>query len=241
VFELPEVDPFFPNFKPDVKSMSEDERYFFLLNLEHHTKKMKIAFASLMVRLQKEVKSINDVIGCLELIQDKTLAAAFKKHETMRDLFSQISKHISFFDYELVKFLIRNLGSHNLKKKLEKYKKMFNEYCKRRVIECPDDAFGDVHESEKLIKLKTDKDMEKLTVEELKKLQYQISSVLGQRVLRLLRVEEGCVQLTFRMTCEEFTLNSKQQQDLRNVGVSSITYGEQFMDFGRIQKDTQYG
>jgi hypothetical protein len=219
--------------------MSEEDRYFYLQNLEEHTKKTKRAFSNLVVWLQKnlqETESINKVIDCL-----KTLNVELKGNETWRDLFDVISKYISFFDYDLIKDLIRHFGSPNLKKKLRQYKKMFNEYSKRRVIECPDDAFGDVHETEKLIKLKTDKDMEKLTVEELKKLQYQISSVLGQRVLRLLRVEEGCVQLTFRMTCEELTLNSKQQQDLRNVGVSSITYGEQFMDFERIEKVTQYG
>jgi hypothetical protein len=201
--------------------MSEEDRYFYLQNLEEHTKKTKRAFANLVLGLQKylqETESINRVIDSL-----KILHVELKGNETWRDLFDVISKYISFFDYDLIKDLIRHFGSPNLKKKLRQYKKMFNEYSKRRVIECPDDAFGDVHETEKLIKLKTDKDMEKLTVEELKKLQYQISSVLGQRVLRLLRVEEGCVQLTFRMTCEEFTLNSKQQQDLRNVGVSSIT------------------
>ena len=114
---------------------------------------------------------------------------------------------------------------------------MFREYSKRRVVECPNDAFGDAEESVKDydIVLKTDKIHQSLTVNELLKLRYEITKILGHK--RLLDVREGCVQLTFKgFEDEEFTVAEEQQQSLRNVGVLSISCGDQVVDISKLSK-----
>ena len=231
-FVLPDVSVFFSNYQPN---MSEEERYYYLYNLNKHTEKVKTAFAGLVFELQKYLKqtsSVQEVLHSLKpFFQDKAFVEQLNCQKTFMDIFDKIFDYISFFDYEVIKFLIRHLGSKTFKKKLRKYERMFCEYSKRRIVECPDDTFGEMNENTKVLKIKTDKSIEELTVEELKKLQCKISNVLGKKLLHLLRVEEGCVQLMFQpVEQEELVITSEQQQALRNVGVLSITYGKQFID-----------
>lgn len=138
-FALPDVSVFFSNYQA---GMSE-ERYFYLYNLNEHTKKVKTAFAGLVFELQKYLEqnsSVQEVLNLLNL----ALAEQLNCYKTILEIFHKIVNYFSFFDYELIKLLIRHLGSKYLqKKKMKKYEKMFYEYSKRRVVECPNDAFGE--------------------------------------------------------------------------------------------------
>ena len=225
--------------------MSEEERYYYLYNLNKHTEKVKTAFAGLVFELQKyleQTSSVQEVLHSLKLFfQDKAFAEQLNCHKTFMDIFNKIFEYISFFDYEVIKFLIRHLGLKTIKKKLKKYERMFCKYSKRRIVECPDDTFGEMNGNTKVLKIKTDKSIEELTVEELKELQCKMSSVLGKKLLHLLRVEEGCVQLMFQLVEEDLVITSEQQQALRNVGVLSVTYGGQFIDIEREKAMTNIG
>ena len=73
---------------------------------------------------------------------------------------------------------------------------------------------------------------EDFTVKELKKFQYRLSRILHispQSVLRLCRVEEGCLQLIFQVPSfvqqEIFPLSSEQVSALTAEGVIRLTCG----------------
>ena len=107
---------------------------------------------------------------------------------------------------------------------------MFSEYCKQRVCECPSDAFGDVKKSEKKFILKVDEHLRKLTVNELLKLKYEISQLLKLN-LRLLHVDDGCIQLTFRvLESDSIVINEDQQKALQVIGVLKVEYGNEIID-----------
>ena len=73
------------------------------------------------------------------------------------------------------------------------------------------------------------------TLEEYDTLQFEMNKLLGGKLLRLVNVEEGCVQLTFRGFVEpELSLPKEKYQELRNIGVLSITYGEQVFNFSDL-------
>lgn len=146
---------------------------------------------------------------------------------TISQIFLKLRKFTSFFDYSIPELLIDKFGSNVVKRKLDEYKESFTDFSKRRVNECPGNAFGDYDESEKVWVIKTDKIINKMTVEELKCLNIQINKVLGCPIMRLLHVVKGCVELIFRVLKDEILILSEQQrQALQKLGVESINCGD---------------
>lgn len=215
--------------------MSDAERSCYLFNLEKHTEKVKAAFGSLVYDIQKhlEQKKVKDLVHYLNrTTTDKNLKEHLRDCSTTEELFDKLYVYSSFFDFEFLKRLTRKFGSRKIKHKLNRYIEMFRSYLKRRIVEMPNHTFDDVTESEKVYVVKTDKNFNDFTGEDLKKLQYQMNKILENKLLCLKHVEEGCVQLTFRGFEEDnFMITAEEKQDLRNVGVLSIAYGEHFMDF----------
>lgn len=232
-FELPALGPYFPYFPAD-DTMTDTEYDFYLFKLDKHTEKLKRAFASLFYDLQEslEKQEFKKVIWYLEILHTN-LTELLPDCKTMEDIYHILHPYSSFFDFEIVKLLIRKFGCVDIKQKLKKYTQMFRKYLKQRVVECPNDAFGDVKRAEKVYVIKTDKILKNITAEQLKLLQYEMDKILGNKLLRLLRVEKGCLQLTFRgVEEEEFNVTAEQQQALRNVGVLSISYGDHNVNIG---------
>ena len=140
-------------------------------------------------------------------------------------LFKLIKKYCSFFDYRLIRHLGNNFG---FQKELKDYKRKFQKYAKRRVCQCPLNAFGEVEGSEKVYKIKIEGDIkEEFTLEDIKKLEYEMNKILGHNFLRLLSFEEGCLELTFKaFPVDNFTITREQVQSLRLLRVLSISYGD---------------
>ena len=150
-------------------------------------------------------------------------------------MFVKLSKYVSFFDFGIFKLLTYKFGSNTSKKKLKKYKGRLREFCERRVCECPSNVFGDAEKGEKVYVIKIDKSMYTLTVEQLEKLCFEINRILGHKFLRLLRVDKGCVRLTFRtFENDEFSVSQDQMQELRKLGILSIQFGEQFVKISNV-------
>ena len=207
--------------------MTEKEFSYHLLNLDRHTSKVKAAFSITVIDLQKDIEKNSNLETVTTYLKayDKPLFEKLLLSDcvSIREVFSKILDYISFFDFEIIKILT-HIASKDMKKKFQKYKAMFKEYSKRRVVECPSDAFGDAKESEKIYIFKMDTILDSLTAEELKHLCYEIKAILKFKLLRLLKIKDGCAQLTFRGF--EADITEEQQQELRNVGVLSISYGK---------------
>lgn len=103
------------------------------------------------------------------------------------------------------------------------------------MCECPNDAFGRVESSEKVYKIKVEKDICTMSMEELDKLTYEMNKILGHKLLRLLNVEDGCVELTYRgLQDDELTISEIQHCQLSELKVLSISYGDKLVIISAI-------
>ena len=209
------------------------------MKLVDKTESIQQKFASLVFDVQKAlVKNqwkLEDVISSIKLhYRSDEISKLLDRSESIAEIFGRLSKHFSFFNYSIIKLLVHKLNSTAITKKLKKYKKAFREYSKLRICECPAGAFGSCEDQEKVYKLKTEMKLND-SLEEFEKLQFEMNKVLGGKLLRLINVEEGCVQLTFRGFVEpELSLSKENGQELRNIGVLCLTYGDQVFDFSSL-------
>ena len=223
-----DLHPSFPYFVPDKRHENEEELSFHLNQLMDQTNDIKGVFSGLLVHLKQDIEStakLDDVVLFLtNNIKDKGFEEVMYNCKNLSEVFRHLSNFVSFFDFYLVKLLTHHFGSPAMKKKLEKYKIRFQKYSKRRVCECPKDAFGEVEKADKIFKIKTDKILETFTLDDLDKLQHEIRKILGHKLIRLLKVEDGCIELTFRVfNCDDFDISEDQKQALNDLGVLSVT------------------
>ena len=237
--QLPPVElaAYFP-YLPVDGSMSEEERLEHVSALYRESEKIKKKFTAFMFNLQKDLEKnskLEDIINLL-VFYDKALAGKLSNSNSIALVFRNIRQYVSFFDYELLKVLAKHLGSSELKKKLVKYKMSFQEFAKRHICECPTDVFGDSESTdEKVYVIKIDRSMEDLTLEELKTLQRKMNEILGQRFLKPLKVQDGCVQVTFQTFHDnKLIITAKQQQALSKLGILNITCGSEFIDISAV-------
>ena len=160
----------------------------------------------------------------------------FQKLETadsIPKIFWILKDYFSFFNYHVIEHLILELGREEDKAKLQKYKEDFNQYAKRRIFECPSE-FGPVSDADHAdIFVKLDSQYENYTVTEVERFRCQLSKILhisSQGILRLCRVEKGCIQLTFQVPLfvqqEIFPLSREQEMALKAEGVIKLVCGE---------------
>ena len=170
-----------------------------------------------------------------------------KSADTIPKIFLVLKDYFSFFNYHIIEYIIKALGTAEDKARLQKYKDDFNQYAKRRIFECQSEfgQISDIYHAD--IFVKVDAQYENYTVAEIEVLRHKLSEILrvsSQGVLRLCRVEEGCFQLTFQVPSfvqhEIFPLSREQEKALRAEGVIKLTCGEyQFVD-DAIQENSQH-
>ena len=74
---------------------------------------------------------------------------ALMKALTVDHTFDVLRPHMTFFNYEILEFLIEEMGSYNDKQKLQKFLQEFRRFCRRSVFEIPPNVLG--HSAEKVI------------------------------------------------------------------------------------------
>lgn len=210
---------------PDLHANDPDTLAEALLD---QTKVIKRQFASLILHLKKDLdeKAQSDQglfmnIICFLRFYDSDLEAVLLDCTSSAEVFNKLSKFVSFFDYDIAKDLVGEFGSDAMKDEMQQYIRSFEEFAKRRVCECPVNAFGEPGPSSEVLVLKTDKIIDKLTVVELKRLTYEIKKILGS-VMRVLRVEKGCVKITFRVLKKK-CVSEDQKCALNQLGVENIS------------------
>ena len=153
--------------------------------------------------------------------------------QSIEDVLYIISDYISFFNYHVIEHIVEGLGTDQDRAELQNYEKEFDEYSKRRVYECPP-VYGPKSDAEHVnLVVKVDSVFEEFTVKALKKFEYRLSRIFcvsSQSVLRLCRVEAGCVQLIFQIPSfvqqEILPLSSEQESALAAEGVIRLTCGD---------------
>ena len=237
--DLANLAEYFPYLSKDDK-MPEEKLAYYRLKLDDETNRIKRSFASLVSTLQdyiSEAYNIDTVVNHL-LFYEPKLRELLCDCKSVIDVFSKLSMVFSFFDHNLIKILTSKFGSQNCKGRLKKYRKKFQEYTKRRICECPSDAFSGAKKPDDLSAhyvLKLEKKMENYKLEELERLRHEMNIILRKKFLRLLFVDEGCIQLTFRVVDHDpLDLAEEAQQDLRNLGIISICHGVKLYNFEKL-------
>ena len=163
----------------------------------------------------------------------QTFFQELRNARSIEDVLFIIRDYFSFFNYRVIEHIVDGLGTEQDRAELQKYKKEFDEYSKRRVYECPPDYGSKSNADHVDLVLKVDSVYEDFTVKELKKFQYRLGRIFcvsPQSVLRLCRVEEGCLQLIFQVPSfvqeELFPLSSEQESTLAAEGVIRLTCGD---------------
>jgi len=168
--------------------------------------------------------------------QEPVLRQQFKnleKAEKISDIFWILKDYMSFFNYHIIKHIIKVLGTEEDKDRLKEYKKKFNQYAKHRVYECPPQFGPESKAGHVDIFVKLDSQYENYTVTEIEGFRQKLSKILrvsSQGVLHLCRVEKGCFQLLFQVPSfvqqEIFPLFREQERALAAEGVIRLTCGE---------------
>ena len=150
--------------------------------------------------------------------------------DSIPKFFLVLKDYFSFFNYHIIEFIIRKLGTEENKADLQRYKENFNQYAKRRIFECLPE-FGPVSDAGHAdIFVKVDLQYENYTVEEVEVFRHKLSEILrvsSQGILRLCRIEKGCFQFTFQVPSfvqrEIFPLSREQEKALLVEGVIRLT------------------
>ena len=103
----------------------------------------------------------------------------------------------------------------------------FQEFAKHHICEYPSDLFDESENADSAAKkpqktyvIKIDKNVEKITLEELKTYKRKMNEILGHKFLKLVKVKKGCVQVTFRtFSSSDFAISDEQQRALSSLGV----------------------
>ena len=152
---------------------------------------------------------------------------------SIEDVLWVIRDYFSFFNYHVIEHIVNGLGTDQDKVELQTYKEQFCQYSKRRIYECPP-VYGPMSRADHAdLVLKVDSAYEQFTVEELENFEYRLTKIFQvspQNVLRLCRVEEGCLQLMFQVPSfvqrEIFPLSSEQESALVEESVIRLTCGD---------------
>ena len=161
-----------------------------------------------------------------------------KAADTIPKVFMVLNDYFSFFNYHIIEHIIKELGTEEDKAELQKYKKDFNQYAKRRIFECLPE-FGPVSDADHAdVFVKVDSQYDNYTVAQIESFRHKLSEILqvsSQGILRLCRVDKGCFQITFQVPSfvqhEVFPLPREQEKALKAQGVIKLTCGEyQFTD-----------
>ena len=163
----------------------------------------------------------------------QTFSQELQNAKSIENVLLAIKDYFSFFNYHVLEHIVDELGTDQDRVELQNYKKAFDEYSKRRVYECPPEYGPKSNADHADLVVKLDSVYEKFTVKELKKFEYRLSRIFcvtPQSVLRLLQVEEGCLQLIFQVPSfvqqEIFPLSSEQERALAAEGVIRLTCGD---------------
>ena len=153
----------------------------------------------------------------------------------IRDLFTKtLRHHYSWFDYELIQYVIEGFGDENLKGHMSEYLTCFKKFCKRKVTQMPSTKLCQSNEKgyELHVYLKIAKTMEEVSVAEVKKIEEEFQKMVGTRIW-LVSIQDGSVILVFVSLEKIDTLSKAYEHQLLNLGVTKV-YSEGSILFGKI-------
>lgn len=206
---------------------TENEHFLLQKEREEQCKQetcdIRRSFATLTTKTRTYFTNEIPVREVLEWLKDAHLDLIVKRYrdeiqddlhqvDQYRELFSIFRDYWSWYNYNLLKDLIKAFGDNKLKKDLHDYKRDRKDYFKKRTQLTPYLAFGnDSKKESKVLLVKVDEEWRKIPLAMIQTLHYKIATILHVQMhtLYLSSVSRGCIQLKF------FFLHSEAYQVLQ--------------------------
>ena len=148
----------------------------------------------------------------------------FSNAKSLNDMFLEdLSEYWSFFDYELLAFII-NRRCKELKGDLDEYIAMFKEYCKRKYSEVPTVFNSKAHKRYYNLTAKVCGEFDHITMEQVKEIECQLQKITGLD-LSLARIGDGCIELVFISLSGEddlLPLSVQDKEKLSEMGILKL-------------------
>jgi hypothetical protein len=217
----PDVLKKFPYLKTPTLSDSEREKLLARLNIE--SEDIRCEWALLTDRTKGSLIEQNISAESLkELIESPfhKFRKLLESEISINDFFSKLRKHLSFFNYKFIELIVRRYCPE-LSKDMEKYVRDLKQYCKRRIVEVPADAFKGKDANNNSLCVKCDRSFEEVIFEDILNLESRLSALLEVDII-LLRVEDGCTELVFEVMCPVSPLTEYQRDQLTEMGILQV-------------------
>ena len=218
----------FPGLQFDLKNE------FDLAQLKHESNQMIKDFDKLCQCFSNYVKTSRIDLGPLKPVfkryikhgtiyedDDNDLSFIDVKHmDTVTQIMDAVTSYSSFFNFSLLESAINEIDFNEGKLLMQKYKKKFAEYARRRVIECPA-GIGMKGENHTSLKVVLDKAYSKCKIEHLRTLQADIGVILeiDPQHLQVEGVEPGSICVIFHillsLKTNVFPLTDRQIESMK--------------------------
>ena len=215
----------FPHLNTD--GLTKTEKDDLLTKLMEDYDMIRQKFAGLVDSALQSLKAQNTTLEELEVavktyLPKNQVHTLFSSAKSLNDMFlKDLFEYWSFFDYELLAFIIKR-RCNDVQGDLNEYIKAFKEYCKRKFSEVPSDfnskASGSFYYN-LIVKIK--EEFDHITMEQVKEVECQLKKFTGLD-LSLSRVGDGCIELVFISLSGELPLSVQDKEKLYEMGVLKL-------------------
>ena len=231
----------FPYLDPsNVVQLDDREKRDLEFRLERETEHMILLFQGLVFQLYKTIDmgkkvSINELkflLKGIKALPNRSEKSLFEEYSdklsaasSILCIFEVITQFCSFIDYSIVEYLINHLGSDSDKERMKNYQTEFNEYAKRRIIECPVSIKPADNSRWSITHIKMDSKLENLTIKQFLEFRFKVGKILNMDVaaIHFCCAHSGCIQFTCQIplfvTKAVFPISSDQAMSLKQLGV----------------------
>lgn len=196
----------FPLLKTD--NLNKEERETLIADLVDQSETIHRSFGVLVSNVERFLENsgitTSNIQNLYQASGSEEIAKCIKITDTISDIVRKVTrgKHWTFFNYELLKITVDAFcKSTHITDLLSQYIADFKEYCKRRLCEVPANALNiniPHSKSSQMFNVKLD-EHSTMYVLNIKKVQIRLSKLLEIKIVNLVSVAKGCVELTFRI------------------------------------------
>ena len=230
----------------ELSRLTENEKEDLVQKLSNDTANIIESFADLITDTSESLRAKNIEVGVLvsralnigayksDRVQKPLLAEdehQLLQADTIDMVFIILRRHMSFFNYEILAYIIRKLGDDTDKGNLSKYYRQFRTFCERKIFEVPPSVFASSTDDDKkgklFVVLVTEDIIEKL--HDVKVSQRRIATLLNLRssTLKLYRIDKASILLVFSVphfvAKHIFPLSVSMHAQLMSEGFAVIT------------------
>ena len=166
----------------------------------------------------------------------KTVVA--REFHSLEEVFVALAPYCSWFNHLIIENIIETFceEDEDVQRKWVAFQDKVNRYCKHRVIECPEDQYGesdDESEVRKVVVMKVDYSWATVRIDQLFQVRNSVAKILDIKPfnLYLRTVEKGCIKMLFytpNYAISNASLTLTTEIALRGIGVIGVTFGPEY-------------